>query len=213
MCKTSCSEFDVLGLEVCKHGTLEEITYAEITSPSKSLVAQEDFCYDEVDYGRQKEGVANTQDEPEQSLELGAVYYGIAMHYMLEMCAGLDATHLHNAYLLTKNRYGLLVEERSLRQIQAKIAELLAHPIFVSLAQGKLSMEQPILYHGEIKRVDLVCEQENRIVVIDYKSGKGDAEANHAQVAYYVQALEGLYTKPVEGYLCYLQEEIQIVRV
>jgi ATP-dependent exoDNAse (exonuclease V) beta subunit len=54
------------------------------------------------------------------------------------------------------------------------------------------------------------------VVVIDYKSGRNLAKETqyHEQVAFYVEALEAITGKAVEGYLCYLLEQgSELVRV
>jgi ATP-dependent exoDNAse (exonuclease V) beta subunit len=57
---------------------------------------------------------------------------------------------------------------------------------------------------GKTLRPDRVIVNHDKVVVVDYKTGK--QLARHAdQVTVYKQELQSIYKKPVEGYLLYTE--------
>lgn len=67
--------------------------------------------------------------------------------------------------------------------------------------------EQPLIYNGQRKQIDLLIEKESEVFILDYKSSANIQEEHLQQVALYKNALREIYNLPVVAYLCYIREE------
>jgi exodeoxyribonuclease V beta subunit len=71
---------------------------------------------------------------------------------------------------------------------------------------AKLYKEQPIVFDGERKQLDLLVEKDDELIVVDYKSSLHVNESHLAQIGFYKKALEKISSKKVSAYLVYLRE-------
>lgn len=77
----------------------------------------------------------------------------------------------------------------------------------------EILVEVPLFFDGELKRIDLLVREGDRIFVYDYKSGastKQEYKDEHKkQVSGYVRALKSLYSDyEINGYVAYIRDEI-----
>ena len=80
-------------------------------------------------------------------------------------------------------------------------------------ALAEVLVEVPLFFEGELKRIDLLVREGDRIFVYDYKSGastKQEYKDEHKkQVSGYVSALKSLYSDyEINGYVAYIRDEI-----
>jgi len=76
---------------------------------------------------------------------------------------------------------------------------------------GKLHKEQPIIFNGERKQIDLLVEKDNEMIIVDYKSSSHINDSHLAQVGLYKKALSKISDKRVSASLVYLRDsEIDI---
>jgi exodeoxyribonuclease V beta subunit len=208
--KSEKSKFDLLELPMHSRGTLSIPPCREV-----AVSTPEPLVYEPQRYGRQDDE-ALINEEPDGATDHAAVMFGIALHYTLEMMECFSHDALHYAMGVTWSRYGAQLDEQQLASIEKRIARLLDDAQFQMLAGGSVYKEQPIGYKAQLRYLDLMVEHEDKVVVIDYKSGRNLAKETqyHEQVAFYVEALEAITGKAVEGYLCYLLEQgSELVRV
>ena len=202
------SAFDLLGLRPAVLGAESVLPAAPERNDALQTVP-----YVPVTLGRQTE-VVQTEEGESAGEDHFAVTYGLALHYALEMMGAFDAASLARAMIATTNRFGALLDAGVLSSIRSRIAMLLEHAPFQALADGERAKEQPLMYGGELRYLDLLVRQPERWVVIDYKSARRFEEAHRKQVGFYVRAVEAIAGVPVEGYLCYLLEEkIELVKI
>jgi ATP-dependent exoDNAse (exonuclease V) beta subunit len=155
-------------------------------------------------YGAQD--VSKTEEIPSEAM--GAMAFGTAQHYLLEMLDAFNIDALKRAYIALQNRFAPLLDEQSMQMLYRRGEHLVTCKDFLSLIEGaKLYKEQPIFYKNERKQIDLLLERDDRWVIIDYKSSTKDAPKHHAQVAQYQEALQQMVDKPVEAYICYLRND------
>ncbi len=85
---------------------------------------------------------------------------------------------------------------------------------FISLvSNGRLYKEQPIVFNGERKQIDLLVEKDAEMIVIDYKSSKHVDDSHLSQIGLYKKALSKISSKKVSAHLVYLREnEIKILK-
>jgi exodeoxyribonuclease V beta subunit len=203
--KVKESAFANLQLEPMEIGTLRVEEQIEIDKRPKP------FIYKALRVGAQEESIKKEKDEREN---IQAINFGLALHYMLEMLKAFDHTCIEEAYWAMKNRYEMLLQEGEAEAIKKRVEKLLYHDRFLALVAGRCLKEQPISYEGELKQIDLLVEQTDKVVVIDYKSSAIQQQAHIKQVSYYKEALSKIVEKKVEAYLCYLREdEIVLVDV
>lgn len=94
--------------------------------------------------------------------------------------------------------------QESLAQILTQTSQEIPQEILV---------EVPLFFDGELKRIDLLVREGDRIFVYDYKSGastKQEYKDEHKkQVSGYVRALKSLYGDyEINGYVAYIRDEI-----
>ena len=170
------------------------------------------FPYTPLSLGRQTEVVS--AEKTSAAEEPFAVTFGLAMHYALEMMAVFEPDALEAAMTAVTNRYGALLDADVFETIRRRIARLLGDETFRGLVDGEIAREQPLMYEGELRYLDLLVRHEERWVVIDYKSARRFESEHREQVGFYVKAVRAITEMPVEGYLCYVLEEgVEIVRV
>ena len=174
--------------------------------------APRDIPYTPLSLGRQTEVVS--AEKTSAAEEPFAVTFGLAIHYALEMMAVFEPDALEAAMTAVTNRYGALLDADVFETIRRRIARLLGDETFRGLVDGEIAREQPLMYEGELRYLDLLVRHEERWVVIDYKSARRFESEHREQVGFYVKAVRAITEMPVEGYLCYVLEEgVEIVRV
>ncbi|MDR3177452.1 MAG: RecB-like helicase [Campylobacteraceae bacterium] len=194
--KEKDSSFDILELEQTRIG--------EIT-PSKAYEksAQKALKYEALAFGRQKASVE--KENIEGSFE--NVHFGIALHFTLEMMTKFDEGELENGLVCAKNRYGKLLDEKAFLSIKNRISNLIKNEKFQSIVQsGALFKEQPYIYNGKRKQIDILIERDECNIIIDYKSSFFAKDSHVKQISEYKTAIETIGKKRVDAYLCYLHE-------
>lgn len=155
-----------------------------------------------------------TQDKDD--LDLGAIYFGNALHYTLEMCDKFDKNSLDTALKLSKNKYLKFIGEDAFDDIKKRILYLFSNEIFLqSIQNGEIYKEQPFKIANEIKQLDLMVEKDGKISIFDYKSSINFIDENVAQVEFYKDALSKIYkNKIVKASIIFLlKNECRILEV
>ena len=202
--KNKGSAYEYLALEELKRGSIEV---------EKSSTCREKFLHVMSQtlqpYGTQE---SIKKDEKIESDHF-AITYGLAMHHCLEMMSEFTEKSLKQAFVSTCNRYSVVLSEKNLNSIYSRIQRLLKDEKFMLLVKdGKLYKEQPIVFNGERKQIDLLVEKDDEVVVIDYKSSLHVSDSHLAQIGLYKKAMNKISNKKVSAYLVYLrEEEIKIV--
>ena len=139
-------------------------------------------------YGKQNyEEIVEDEFKPN---DYDAIYLGLAVHYMFE-CEDIEAV---------KNRFGKFCD---IEKVKKLYEEGKKHLNF----EGKRFKELPFIYEEKAGFIDLVFEDENRIIIVDYKTAKpDDTRGYRKQVRRYKEAMQKFKNKRVEGYLFYLDE-------
>ncbi len=204
--KNRASAYGHLALQELKQGSI--VTIQDSVCKEKPLHVMSQTIQS---YGTQE---SSKKDEVSESDHF-AITYGLAMHHCLEMMSEFTKESLDNAYISTCNRYYHVLNSQNLNTIYCRIEMLVCNKEFLSLiANGKLHKEQPIIFNGERKQIDLLIEKDDEMIVIDYKSSKHINDYHIAQVRLYKKALSKISNKKVSAYLVYLtNEKIQIVTI
>lgn len=165
----------------------------------------------------QNYGFQEKQKSEEEKKEYDAysVEYGLALHYCLELMRSFDESSLEIAFKAVYNKYYQSLDEKALESIYKRVQRFINNEIFQNLiAGGKLLKEQPLIYNGERKQLDLLVQKDDKYIIIDYKSSKEAWSSHKNQVGLYIKAMQSISKKPVEGYLCYLrEEEVEIINL
>lgn len=153
------------------------------------------------------------------------IRFGNALHLALEYALGFgvgDET-LRN---ILQNRFGENIDISrilSLTHITKENSRFQAflqkpqNPQEQILAQAQTAqeilVEVPLFFDDELKRIDLLVREGDRIFVYDYKSGASTKqehkEEHKKQVSGYVSALKSLYSGyEISGYVAYIRDEI-----
>ncbi len=196
--KEENSSFEILGLSASSIG---QISTKETKQEIKEIKILE---YEDNQLGSQEK---KTKTEKSDNTNLEAKYFGLGLHYMLEIIEDFDLEHVQNAYWAMKNRYEIFLEPSSPDEIKNRVIALLEHKPFLKLLSGKILKEQPISYEGELKILDLVIEHENHFIIIDYKSSQKQQSDHIKQVLGYKNAMQNIVDKDVIAYLCYLRKD------
>ena len=164
-------------------------------------------------YGAQE--IEKTEKKESMKSDFSSIDFGLALHYMLEMLGKFDIKSVEVASLSMQNRFGTALCMEHLKDIKKRVVRLLKNSEFQALIKGaKLLKEQPLYHNGQRKQVDLLALLDDKVVVIDYKSSQELQSLHVKQVSLYKSALEKIYGKECEAYLCYLRkDDIKIVKI
>ncbi|MBC7696463.1 MAG: UvrD-helicase domain-containing protein [Burkholderiales bacterium] len=132
--------------------------------------------------------------------------YGILVHYILSKIKTKDDVGevISNAVLS-----GDITKEEAIK-MSGDISRLLSIPTISSYfeEEGNIKNELEILTStGEVLRPDRVVVQNNTATVIDYKTGKRNAQKYHSQMQDYEYALLSLGYTSVKKLLLYIHEQ------
>jgi len=200
-------------------------TCAESVSEEVLLGCQDNFKpleYKALYYGTQSDILALEESTEE---DFKAINYGLAMHYMLEMLGEFKVQNIPHAKDMMLNKYGTLLEEEEVEDIQKRVTMLLNSKEFMELVDGKCYREKAIRHKNNLRYIDLLVQKDvpkeplslfscGMWNVLDYKSSNAYAEHHIKQVNYYVKAIEAITSDEVKGYICYLLEnEVKIVQL
>ncbi|MDR1614745.1 MAG: RecB-like helicase [Campylobacteraceae bacterium] len=158
-----------------------------------------------------KQNVKVEKEHIDESFE--NIYFGLALHFSLEMMSAFNENELENSLISAKNHYGKLLEDKAFISIKRRISNLINSEDFKkALNNGVLYKEQPYMFEGKQRQIDVLIEKESEIVIIDYKTSSAAKESNIKQVLEYKRAVEFIKQKRVKPYLYYLHEkEVEII--
>jgi exodeoxyribonuclease V beta subunit len=184
-------------------------------TPQTPVLKQEEsnrLKYEELYYGTQSD-ILKSEGESEQDLK--SINFGLAMHYMLEMLESFKKSSIPHAKSMMINRYGHLLDDEEIEDIQNRITMLLNSKDFQDLVDGEYCKEKALRYKNNLRYLDLLVKTPSGIwSVIDYKSSMNFYEHHFKQVRYYKTAVKEITGDEVDGYLCYLlKDEIVIKKV
>ena len=208
--KSKSSNFEDLNLVECEIG--------EFQADKQDVCHKEGLDGEEFEYKSFKTGKQNIvakSGEKELQMDYRSVSFGLALHYILEMLDGFEKNSLQKAYMATKNRFEDIVGIEALRDIKDRVFRLLEDSFFQELIDKKMiNKELPVLYDNELKQFDLMLEDEDACVIVDYKSSKSFGFKHIKQVREYMRILKKIKEKKIKAYLCYLmKEKIEFIEV
>lgn len=148
-------------------------------------------------------------DKTQQDIDLKAVHFGIALHYVLEVMPDFTLVSLGQIWDIFLSKFKLSLTNEQLNSIQTRVAKLTENKQFLELIKGgKVLKEQPIMYQNEKKQLDLMVEFEDRVLIFDYKSSSEFSHSHKEQVLFYQEAISKIYPKKqVNSYIIYLKEQ------
>ena len=158
----------------------------------------------------------NLSAQKDSEKNMRAIYFGLALHYLLEMSEKFSQSDVKKAEIFMRNKFAKFLGEDDLDDILRRALRLVSDAKFLELTSGAtLKKEQALNYEGELKQIDLLCEREGEIVVIDYKSSKSAVEKNVEQVREYVRIIGEIYPNfSVSGAIFYiLRDEIEVLEI
>ena len=205
--KSKDSTFEVLDLRVGSFG--------ELRSTCKAKNAQkmyETLPFEDIYYGTQSDLLALESQDQE---DIGAVNFGIALHYTLEMMCEFTHAALESAKNMMLNKYGFMLETSEIDDIVQRVSRLIDSQEFIDLTQGICYREKAIRHKNNLRYLDLLVKKDDGTwCVIDYKSANNYTQHHLKQVRYYMQAVTEITGEKVEGYICYiLKDRNQLVQV
>lgn len=197
--KTQDSLFELLELSPVEIGAIECQTQQRTAQKH-----YEPFHYKDLYYGSQTDLLAAPKVQEE---ELGAIDFGLATHYLLEMLESFTPDAIEAAYTATYNKYALRVSEASMKNIKERVTQLLHHKPFLELIEGGTCYkEQGFKIAKQLRYIDLLIDKGDEFVIVDYKTGKNYEQEYKKQLTFYMHSVAKMSGKKVSGYLCYLLE-------
>ncbi|MES2513312.1 MAG: UvrD-helicase domain-containing protein [Bacteroidota bacterium] len=137
--------------------------------------------------------------------------YGILVHHILSKIKIKDDV---DAVITNSILSGDITDEES-RKILGDINQLLSIPSIAAYFEKGVDVKNELeilTATGDILRPDRVVVANNQAVVIDYKTGKRNAQKYHAQMQDYEYALLSLGYSSVKKLLLYIQEqEVEVI--
>ncbi|MDT8338116.1 MAG: RecB-like helicase [Sulfurimonas sp.] len=212
--KSKDSMFDILELQEQVFGTLR-CKKQEQPEEKKEAVS---LGYRELYYGTQSDilAVEKSQDD-----DLKSINFGIALHYMLEMLSEFDERTILDAKAMMINKYGDILDDEEIEDMQRRVEMLLQNSEFISLIDGECYREKAIRYKKNLKYIDLLVRSNSLKEslfpswnIIDYKSSLSHHKEHVSQVGSYVRAIKEITAEDATGYICYLLSDgIKISKV
>jgi exodeoxyribonuclease V beta subunit len=203
--KPKDSMFDIVDLKVETRGRLVLQSRSHTTSKT-----QEEIEYKDLYYGTQSDILTLESDKDE---DIGAIHFGIAMHYFLEMLPTFSPSSINTATTALLNKYGSLLDDTLLEDIKKRGRSLVENEQFLTLVEGDCFKEKPLRYKKQLRYIDLLVQKDpHSWVVIDYKTSLLFQDEHREQLSNYVAAIKEITKGEVVGYLVYLlADEIKIV--
>lgn len=202
--KQKSSAYEHLALDEIKKGKIELKQSAICKDKSLHVMSQT-----LQSYGTQE----SVKKDKVSKSDHFAITYGLAVHFCLEMMSEFTHSSLEQAFISTSNRYAAVLSDKDLTSIYERVKMLIGNKEFLSLTSGaKLYKEQPIVFNGERKQIDLLIEKDDKVIVVDYKTSLHVNDSHLAQIGLYEKALSKISDKKVSAYLVYLREkEVKIL--
>jgi exodeoxyribonuclease V beta subunit len=206
--KSEKSMFDILNLEELSLGELHLST----PKNNEDEKVYEEFKYQNFCYGVQKD-IFDLESDTAQDIK--SINFGLSLHYMLEMLHDFKLSSVTQAKNIMLNKYGALLDDKEVQDIENRVKLLLQHDEFKKLSDGERFKEQAIVYENNLRYIDLLIKKENnRWIIIDYKSSESYKHKHIKQLEFYIKAIKNITNDEVDGYICYLLEhEIKIVKI
>ncbi|MCI6988889.1 MAG: RecB-like helicase [Campylobacter sp.] len=143
--------------------------------------------------------------QADEELSLNDLYFGNALHYALEISASFDEISLKKALSISKSKFMQFLDGGAFKEIEKRLLNLANSTKFSSLIKGgKIYKEVSFKIDGEIKRMDLLVEFNDKITIFDYKSSRNNELANRAQVQFYKDSVTKFTDKKISAYLLFL---------
>lgn len=176
----------------------------------KQIALKESVEYRPLNLGYQdKEKSVNDDEQGIDIATIKARNFGTATHYCLEMMKNFDKTSLNKSIYQTRNRYFNTLDEDEFADIYNRILLLIRDNDFKNLTLNQnFTKEQSLMFNGEHKIIDLLIQNENGYVVVDYKTTYEKSVTHLNQVKFYVDAIKDITNETnVKGYLVYLHKD------
>lgn len=196
--KEKNSEFDKLNLIPCENGSLE---VCNNENPKMEFIKAHTPIF-----AIQKQNIKTTNKH--WLGDYASEYFGVITHYILENISAFDEKSLFDILQIAKFKFYGFVEDVVFDEIAQKLLILFndeKFKILVNNAKYALK-EQPLVFNGELKIIDLYLDFVDFGVVIDYKTGKKN-EDNFIQVAGYKKALTSILSKKIIAFILYIDDK------
>lgn len=201
--------------EVIEYLDLVDFSFGEPTTPSRARNLTSAGKFEPIDLAQISKQIVDETPKSEGKNQK-AIYFGLALHYLLEMTEKFDESSLKTAQISMRNAFHKFLDEGELDEIYARGLNLINEPKFKQMTQGKRAFkEQPLRYEGALKQLDLLCVGEAEVCVIDYKTSDKNIDENIAQVEEYKKILAQIYPNlSVRAAIFYaLRDEIRSVDI
>jgi exodeoxyribonuclease V beta subunit len=200
--KEKSNFFDLIKLEPIIKGSLDIANKSRIKAKPNILYRDIGF------YGLQNSAIP----QKEKKISTKEIEFGNALHYMLEMLNNFEIDSIGDAYNAMYNKFAKKLTQNELQDIYNRIEMLLKDTQFLSLIKGaNIYKEQTIAYRGEVYRIDLILEYDEKLIVIDYKSSTKNSYNHQKQVQKYMTMLQEIKSKDIIGAILYiLEKDIEI---
>ena len=198
--KEKNSAFSSLELEEMSKGVFSKANSKETITLEKSF----EYCEPKVP----RQNITSKDNSQRYESDFEAINFGLATHYMLEMLNNFEKSSLKSAAQSLKNRYQDILEIKQINDIIQRVENLLENKKFINLiSYKKLYKELPLVYDDELRQIDLLAEDENSVIIIDYKTSDTIQSEHIKQVSNYINIIKNIKNKDTKGYLCYLKKE------
>jgi exodeoxyribonuclease V beta subunit len=202
--KSKDSMFEILDL-VCGASSSKVIVHSQNQDLQNSKkTGDTSLKYEEIDYGTQSD-LLKQEEQDEQDLK--SINFGLAMHYMLEMLDGFKKSSIPHAKGMMINKYGHILDDAEIQDIQNRIEKLLDLREFRDMVDGENYKEKALRYKNNLRYIDLLCYKDGVWSIVDYKSSMSFSKHHFKQVRYYIDAVRKITGDEVKGYLFYLLKD------
>lgn len=158
-------------------------------------------------FGRQQ---FEREEEGEQQHDAQAIQIGLAAHYFFELLSGVDEESQRDAFWALENKYGSRVGAEQFAVLCERLRRALKSEEFMRLFGASVLKEQPLRFEGRLRRLDFIALRDDEAVVVDFKTGRGQYDA---QLREYRTAVEKIWSRPTTAFVAYIGDEFSLEMV
>ncbi|MDR0969650.1 MAG: UvrD-helicase domain-containing protein [Lentimicrobiaceae bacterium] len=146
-----------------------------------------------------------------QSTHFIAVEWGNLVHAILAEINTLEDAEL----VLIKHVFEGTIDKQQSDKLLKQIHEIANHPLLYEAFSENVVVRNEaelLTTEKEVLRPDRFSELPNKIMLIDYKTGTKKT-SDTTQLLKYKTIIQAMFEKPIEAYLVYLNDEIEVVSI
>lgn len=134
---------------------------------------------------------------------------GVILHQLAATSRSLKEAQ----FMLERMKSRFIIDNSTYEALGKLVGALFTDDRFIQLIEnGNVFAERGILINSETKRPDMVVENDNETLILDFKTGE-ENKGHQKQVAEYMTGLSHITSNKVKGFLLYVDKTVSWIEV